>query len=90
VHLSSLGHPVVGDALYGAPREIRALDGKLRSAGAFSLARNFLHAAELELVHPCSGTKIAMKSALPDELRKFLATVEGNETSRLEEITHQR
>ena len=78
VHLSSLGHPVVGDALYGAPRQIRTGPGKLRSAGAISLARNFLHAAELELAHPCSGAKIAMKSALPEELRKFLATVEGN------------
>jgi 23S rRNA pseudouridine1911/1915/1917 synthase len=78
VHLSSLGHPVVGDAVYGAPRQIRTGGGTLQSAGAISLARNFLHAAELELVHPCSGAKIAMKSALPGELRKFLATVEGN------------
>lgn len=83
VHLSSLGHPVVGDALYGAPREIRTLGGKPRLAGAISLARNFLHAAELELAHPCSGAKITMKSALPEELRKFLATVEGNGTSHL-------
>ena len=83
VHLSSLGHPVVGDALYGAPREIGTVGGKPRRAGAISLARNFLHAAELELAHPCSGAKIAMKSALPEELRKFLATVEGNGTSHL-------
>jgi 23S rRNA pseudouridine1911/1915/1917 synthase len=80
VHLSSLGHPVVGDALYGAPRQIRTMAGKLRSAGAISLARNFLHAAELELAHPCSEAKIAMKSPLPPELRKFLATLEGNGT----------
>jgi 23S rRNA pseudouridine1911/1915/1917 synthase len=79
VHLSSLGHPVVGDVVYGAPRQIRTGGGKPRSAGAISLARNFLHAAELEVAHPCSGAKIAMKSALPGELRKFLATVEGNE-----------
>jgi 23S rRNA pseudouridine1911/1915/1917 synthase len=78
VHLSSLGHPVVGDAVYGAPRQIRTGAGKLQSAGAISLARNFLHAAELEVAHPCSGAKIAIKSALPEELRRFLATVEGN------------
>jgi len=83
VHLSSLGHPVVGDAVYGAPREIRAAGGKPRPAGAISLARNFLHATELELAHPCSGATIAMKSALPEELRKFLAAVEGNGTSHL-------
>jgi 23S rRNA pseudouridine1911/1915/1917 synthase len=81
VHLSSLGHPVVGDAVYGAPREVRRVGGKSVSAGAIALARNFLHAAELELAHPCSGTKIAMKSALPEELQKFLAALEGNRTS---------
>ena len=83
VHLSSLGHPVVGDAVYGAPREIRTVAGKLRSARAISLGRNFLHAAELELAHPCSGAKITVKSALPEQLGKFLATVEGNGTPRL-------
>jgi 23S rRNA pseudouridine1911/1915/1917 synthase len=40
VHLASLGHPVVGDTLYGAPREIR---GKNQTTA--SLPRNFLHAA---------------------------------------------
>jgi 23S rRNA pseudouridine1911/1915/1917 synthase len=79
VHLSSLGHPVVGDALYGAPPQIGTAAGKLRSADAVSLDRNFLHAAELEFAHPCSGAKIAMKSALPEQLRKFLATLEGND-----------
>lgn len=83
VHFSSLGHPVVGDAVYGAPGEIRTAGGKLGSAGAISLGRNFLHAAELELAHPCSGTKIAMKSPLPEELRKFLATVQGSGTNHL-------
>ena len=47
VHLSSLGHPVVGDALYGAPNEIRGKGTK-----AISLSRNFLHAAALEFQHP--------------------------------------
>jgi 23S rRNA pseudouridine1911/1915/1917 synthase len=77
VHMSSLGHAVVGDALYGAPREMRARRGRATDeGGAISLTRNFLHAAQLELTHPRTGEKIAMKSPLPLELRAFLETLE--------------
>jgi 23S rRNA pseudouridine1911/1915/1917 synthase len=75
VHMSSLGHPVVGDKLYGAPRLMRRAGekrGKPDSADELSLERNFLHAAELELKHPRSGEKISLKSELPPELREFL------------------
>src|ERR1700675_4569313 len=47
VHLASLRHPVVGDTLYGAPRELRGT-----SAARLSLPRNFLHAATLQFQHP--------------------------------------
>ena len=79
VHMASLGHPVVGDALYGAPREMRARRGRATDEGAaLSLSRNFLHAAQLELIHPRTGEKLAFKSPLPPELQAFLATVEGD------------
>lgn len=74
VHLSSMGHSVVGDATYGAPREIKARD---RSSAALSLKRNFLHAAELEFRHPRTGKTIALKAELPPELRDFLGSIEG-------------
>ncbi|MGA1988032.1 MAG: RluA family pseudouridine synthase [Candidatus Sulfotelmatobacter sp.] len=77
VHMASLGHPVVGDALYGAPREMRARRGRATDeGGAISLPRNFLHAAQLELVHPRTGERLAFKSPLPPELQAFLATLE--------------
>ena len=81
VHMASLGHPVVGDTLYGAPRELRARRAPGRPAvpGAISLPRNFLHAAELELVHPLKGSRIALKSPLPAELQNFLHSVESTE-----------
>lgn len=82
VHMASLGHPVVGDALYGAPREMRARRGRATDEGAaISLPRNFLHAAQLELLHPRTGEAIALKSPLPPELLAFLATVEADATS---------
>lgn len=81
VHMASLGHPVVGDTLYGAPREIRTsafpkTGRKGGTPGALLLSRNFLHAAELELVHPRTGKAIALTSPLPAELRAFLAGIE--------------
>jgi 23S rRNA pseudouridine1911/1915/1917 synthase len=77
VHMASLGHPVVGDALYGAAREMRARRGRATDEGsAISLARNFLHAARLELLHPRTGKQIALESPLPAELQAFLTTIE--------------
>lgn len=77
VHMASLGHAVVGDALYGAPREMRARRGRATDEGtAISLSRNFLHAAQLELTHPRTGEKIGLQSPLPPELQSFLAKLE--------------
>ena len=49
VHVAAMGHPVVGDTMYGAPKQAR---GKNAVIG---LPRNFLHAAELEFRHPRTG-----------------------------------
>jgi 23S rRNA pseudouridine1911/1915/1917 synthase len=70
VHVAAMGYPVVGDTMYGAPRQAR---GKNAVIG---LARNFLHAAELEFRHPQTGEVVALKSELPEELREFLRRVE--------------
>jgi 23S rRNA pseudouridine1911/1915/1917 synthase len=76
VHMASLGHPVVGDTLYGAPRAVVHAAGKRGKKSdpviELSLDRNFLHAAELELQHPRTGEKIALQSDLPPELRELL------------------
>src|SRR5207248_9454832 len=73
VHLASIGHPVVGDTLYGAPREIRA-----KSGAPISLQRNFLHSAELEFAHPGSGETLRFSSLLPEQLSEFLDLLEAN------------
>ncbi len=69
VHLSSLGHPVVGDTLYGAPREINAKESTLP---ALSLPRNFLHAAAIQLEQPLTGKPLVLNRPLPPELQEFL------------------
>lgn len=76
VHLSSIGYPIVGDALYGAPREIKRLKSTTGTAGTISLARNFLHSAALELTHPRIGVPLSFWRAIPSELAEFLQLVE--------------
>jgi 23S rRNA pseudouridine1911/1915/1917 synthase len=66
VHVAAMGHPVVGDTMYGAPAAVRGKNA------VTVLKRNFLHAAELEFQHPRTGETIALKSELPEELQEFL------------------
>ncbi|MFZ0733839.1 MAG: RluA family pseudouridine synthase [Candidatus Sulfotelmatobacter sp.] len=77
VHMASLGHPVAGDTLYGAPRQLRPQKaGNQTAVQPLSLPRNFLHAARLELSHPRTGAPLSFESALPEELQDFLAVLE--------------
>ena len=81
VHLQSLGHAVVGDTLYGAPRLIPAAASPKGSPRvqleSLELERNFLHAAELEFTHPRSGEKLDLRAPLPAELQQFLEQLRG-------------
>jgi 23S rRNA pseudouridine1911/1915/1917 synthase len=74
VHLAQLGHPVVGDALYGGNRCRNLTDPHLRS-GVQELGRHFLHAHRLEFRHPRTGEQLTFESPLPSELARFLALV---------------
>lgn len=71
VHLTSIGHPVVGDTLYGAPRKIPGYGETV------SLGRNFLHAAAIQFLHPKTGKALALEQPLPGELERFLHRVGG-------------
>ncbi len=71
VHLSTLGHPVAGDALYGAPRILR---GKNQSID--TLSRNFLHAASLKFQHPRTAEELSFSAQLPVELQEFLDRID--------------
>jgi 23S rRNA pseudouridine1911/1915/1917 synthase len=73
VHLASLRHPVVGDTLYGAPREMST-----RNHAGISLPRNFLHAAALQLQHPRSGVALSFERPLPEELQGFINKIEAS------------
>ena len=72
VHAASVGHPVVGDAVYGAARErgFQGPDGQWARALAQRTPRQFLHACRLEFAHPASGAPMAFESPLPPCLER--------------------
>ena len=77
VHLASVRHPVVGDTLYGAPKELQPRTSGHRAGGrAISLRRNFLHSASLELSHPRDGRTLVFSCTLPGELAELLEVLE--------------
>lgn len=66
VHMQFLGHPLVGDKLYGNRKQVRR-----EQAGT---GRHFLHAAGVEFRHPITGEMVRVKSKLPEDL----LTIEAN------------
>jgi 23S rRNA pseudouridine1911/1915/1917 synthase len=75
VHMASLGHPVVGDTLYGAAEKVSSLKKAGRSM-TISLGRNFLHSTALEITHPVTGQLLSFLCPLPPELDDFLALLQ--------------
>lgn len=67
VHLTSIGHPVVGDDTYGG--------GGGRRLVSLPPKRHFLHAAWLIFRHPVSGQDVEIRSPLPEDLRLALVRV---------------
>jgi 23S rRNA pseudouridine1911/1915/1917 synthase len=59
VHLASLGHPVAGDRVYGAP----------------PAERMFLHAWRISFESPATGARVTVEAPLPDELERWLARI---------------
>ena len=90
VHMASIGHPVVGDTLYGGAGQLtdqvaaQAAQSKAARRKAeperLRLGRNFLHAAKLEFPHPKSAKLLQLEAPLPEELESFLVQLEDDPT----------
>jgi len=73
VHLSAIGHPIVGDAMYGGVH--RRVLGDIRAVQR--LARPFLHAARLMFAHPGDGRRMEFIAPLADDLQSVLDELPG-------------
>ena len=60
VHLAYIGHPILGDTVYGAKKPVPGLTGQC------------LHATALEFIHPAPGQKISLACPLPEEFTRML------------------
>jgi 23S rRNA pseudouridine1911/1915/1917 synthase len=68
VHLSAIGHPIVGDATYGGVR--RRVPHDLRPV--MRLERPFLHSMRLSFTHPTDGRRVDFDSPLPPDLESVV------------------
>ena len=66
VHLTSIGHPLIGDPLYGAKKEKHKTEGQ------------FLHAKVLGFDHPVSGERMVFSAPIPDNFEKLLSRLRNN------------
>lgn len=73
VHMAYLGHPVIGDPLYGSGfrSKTRALPTGAQSA-IFPLTRQALHASVLGFLHPISGKYVQFRSELPSDMLELM------------------
>ncbi len=68
VHLSELGHPILGDQVYGSSRRSKNLKSLKIRGFVDKMLRFSLHAAELGFIHPASSEKMIFKSGWPNDL----------------------
>jgi len=78
VHLAALGHPIVGDAVYGGRRRPPAGAAPLLA----TFPRQALHAAELTFVHPRTGVRTTLRAPIPDDIRVLLEALRGAADAR--------
>ena len=68
VHLSSIGHPILGDPLYGGRKRMASVESLPLREGLQRLRRQALHAASLGFVHPATGEALKFDSSLPEDI----------------------
>lgn len=78
VHMAHIGHPLIGDATYGAgfKTKVTKLSEDARAAVA-ALGRQALHAATLGFEHPITGEEMMFESELPEDLAALMTALEG-------------
>jgi 23S rRNA pseudouridine1911/1915/1917 synthase len=72
VHLSSIGHPILGDPLYGRKGRPGAIHDPVLKECVKKLNRQALHAQQLELTHPRTGERTSFVSPMPQDMKEVM------------------
>ncbi|MDX1739622.1 MAG: pseudouridine synthase, partial [Alphaproteobacteria bacterium] len=78
VHMTSIGHSLLGDPVYGKPskRRLLALSDTAKNF-LQDFNRQSLHAKTLGFVHPATGEKLQFSSDLPDDLQQLICILKA-------------
>jgi len=94
VHLSSVGHPLVGDKIYGPSEELylefieKGFTASMKRR--LLLHRHALHASCLDFVHPVTGKRVSLEAPLPVDMREFMESKGMNADSNQDPDGHFR
>jgi 23S rRNA pseudouridine1911/1915/1917 synthase len=83
VHLSSIGHPILGDPLYGRKGRPGAIHDLFLKEGVKRMNRQALHAQWLEFTHPRTGERIHFTAPLPQDMSEVLGWLRSNTKDNL-------
>ncbi len=72
VHMTSKGHPLIGDPVYGRGRNVSLAPQEVRD-----FARQALHASTLGFIHPITGKELSFESELPDDMSALMEALDG-------------
>ena len=82
VHMAHIGHPLVGDPVYGGRLKIPTGTGAELSEALQAFKRQALHATDLRLQHPVSGEALHWQSQPPPDMQALLKALEADNTQR--------
>ncbi len=73
VHMQHIGHPVLGDKLYGGPMRL------LTGARPIPIVRQMLHSTQLNFTHPITGQDMEFKISLPDDMSEIIERLDEDD-----------
>jgi 23S rRNA pseudouridine1911/1915/1917 synthase len=85
VHLSSIGHPLLGDPLYGRKGRPGSIQDPLLKESVKRMNRQALHARRLAFIHPHTGERVEFESPIPQDMREVLEWLRKQRKDRGEE-----
>ncbi|MFA4916164.1 MAG: RluA family pseudouridine synthase [Syntrophales bacterium] len=77
VHLNSMGHPAVGDNVYGTSRRVSSIGDPLLRAAMGKITRQALHASRITFSHPLINKELTFSSSLPDDMAMLCDFLRG-------------